>query len=257
MPGWKIQGSPQRFSPDSLYEYIDGGADLYLKYEFQALTVAEYRNESQASVTIEVYRHRDSKHAFGIYSQERLPSADFLTIGAQGYWESMVLNFVKGSDYVKLSSYKTGSDDQEILLAFARKVSQELTGETSLPAVLTAFPAEGKRMHSEKFVAKDFLGYSFLHSGFIADYELSGKKFQIFVVQGESPDDSRSMLDRYLRQIGRADLMTAGGSYRVKDPYHGEMDLVWKGNDIWGTMGLDDPVLRSTYLKQIEDSTGR
>lgn len=255
--GWKLRGQPQIYSPHTLYEYIDGGADLYLKYDFQVLTVAEYRNDRQASVSVEVYRHRDPNHAFGIYSQERLPSADFLDIGAQGYTENMVLNFVKGPYYVKIGSYNTGADDQEILLAFARKVSQDLAGQTSRPAVLTAFPPEGKRENSEKFVAKDFLGYAFLHSGFTADYEFSGKRFQIFVIEGENPNDSHAMLERYLKQIGNAEMKIAEGPYRLKDPYHGEMDLFWKGKYIWGTMNLDDPGLRSRYLKQFEESSKR
>ena len=256
MRGWRLPAQPQTFSPDALYEYIDGGADLYLKYEFQELTVADYRNDGQASVTVEVYRHRDSNHAFGIYSQERLPSAEYLNIGTQGYRESGALNFVKGPYYVKISSDNTGADDQEILLAFARSVSRELAGQTSLPATLASFPSEGKRKNSEKFIAQDFLGYSFLHSGFTADYELSGKKFQIFVIEGANREDTRAMLERYLRQSGNAEAKIAEGPYRLKDPYHGEMDIVWKGKRIWGTMNLDDPDLRSTYLKRFEESSG-
>ena len=254
MPGWRMPSQPQTFSPDTLYEYIDGGADLYLKYDFQELLVADYRNDGQASVTVEVYRHRDPDHAFGIYSQERLSSADFLDIGMQGYRESGVLNFAKGAYYVKISSENAGVDDQDILLAFARTVSRELAGQTSLPAVLAVFPSEGKRKNSEKFVAKDFLGYSFLHSGFIADYEVSGKTYQLFVIQAANPEDARTMLERYLKQLGNAEAKVAEGPYRVKDPYHGEMDLFWKGKRIWGTMSLGDPALRSTYLKRFEDT---
>jgi hypothetical protein len=85
MAGWKQSGEIQTFLPKTLFEYINGGADLYLTYDFQELKVAEYSNEKKASVTIEVYRHRTPTHAFGIYSQERLPDANFVDIGTQGY----------------------------------------------------------------------------------------------------------------------------------------------------------------------------
>src|SRR3972149_9613743 len=61
--GWKQAGKPQAFSPETLYEYIDGAADLYLKYEFQELKVAEYRNDRKASVTVEIYRHKTPNEA--------------------------------------------------------------------------------------------------------------------------------------------------------------------------------------------------
>lgn len=248
--GWTLVGQPQVFSPDTLYEYIDGGADLYLKYDFEELQVVEYRKD-KVSVSAEVYRHRDADHAFGIYSQERVPSADFLALGAQGYYENAVCNFIQGGYYVKLSSENTGSDDREILLAFARRISQELPAQSALPAVLSAFPSDGKKPNSEKFIAKDFLGYAFLHSGFIADYVRSGQKYQLFVISGESPDDARAMLGQYLKQI-KQEMNLAEGTYQVKDPYHGEMALFWKGKYIWGTMKLTDPGLRSAYLKQFE-----
>jgi len=248
--GWNLAGPPQLFSPDNLYDYIDGGADLYLKYEFEELQVAEYRKD-KASVTAEVYRHRDADHAFGIYSQERLPSADFLAVGTQGYYESTVFNFIQGRYYVKLSGENTGAEDREILLAFARRLSQDLAGPSSLPGILAAFPAEGKQQNSEKFIAKDFLGYAFLHSGFTADYERSGQKYQLFVMAGDTPDDARTMLGQYLKQI-RQETHLAEGRYQVKDPHHGDMVLLWKGIYIWGTMNLTDPDLRAAYLTQFE-----
>ena len=110
--GWKPSGEIQTFTPETLFEYINGGADLYLTYDFQELKVAEYLNEKKASVILEVYRHKTPIHAFGIYSQERLPDADFLEIGSQGYIETNVLNFLAGSTYVKISSFKTGPDDR-------------------------------------------------------------------------------------------------------------------------------------------------
>jgi hypothetical protein len=250
--GWKQAEKPQVFSSKTLYEYINGAADLYLKYDFQDLQVAEYRNEKKASVTVEIYRHRTPNHAFGIYSQERLANANFLNIGAQGYSESMVLNFIKGSYYVKISGYNTGADDQEILLAFARKVAQNLDGPTSLPAILSSFPAEGKKKNSEKFIARDFLGYSFFHSGFTADYELLGKKFQIFVIEGKNQNDCRDMMEKYLKQTENLEKKSGEGAYRLQDPYHGKVDLHWKGKYIWGTMNLDDPDLRSKYLQHFE-----
>jgi len=250
MDGWTLAGRLQVFSPDMLYEYIDGGADLYLKYDFEEPQVIEYRKEKM-SVSAEVYRHRDADHAFGIYIQERVPSADFLALGAQGYYENAVCNFIQGGYYVKLSSENTGSDDREILLAFARRISQELPAQTALPAILSAFPSDGKKPNSEKFIAKDFLGYAFFHSGFIADYDRSGQKYQLFVISGDSPDDARAMLGQYLKQI-KQEMNLAEGTYELKDPYQGEMALFWKGKYIWGTMKVTDPGLRSAYLKQFE-----
>ena len=255
MSGWGQPEKPQIYSPDTLFEYIDGAADLYLSYEFEELGVAEYRGAQKAAVTVEIYRHSTPTQAFGIYSQERLASAKLLEIGAQGYQEPTVLNFTTGSYYVKINGYETGAEDEKILLAFGRKIEQILGGRTPLPEILSAFPQEGLKPHSERFVSKDFLGYSFLHSGFTADYELSGKAFKIFIIQGKDENDCRGMIDKYLRETTNAPGNPAEGFYRLNDRHHGEMDLFWKGNLIWGTLNLDDPGLRSKYMKEVEGRT--
>jgi hypothetical protein len=159
MGGWKQDGKPQVFSPRTLYEYINGAADLYLTYEFQDLNVAEYKGGGEAEVTVEVYRHGDSTQAFGIYSQERLANARFLDIGAQGYQEPNVLNFVAGPYYVKVNGYNTGAEDERTMLAFGRKMEGILGGKSALPKILSSFPREGMKKNTEKFIFKDFLGY--------------------------------------------------------------------------------------------------
>jgi len=253
MSGWRQDGNTQVFSPKTLYEYINGAADLYLSYEFLDLQVAEYKGEKKAGVTVEVYRHKDPTQAFGIYSQERLANARFLEIGAQGYHEPNVLNFVTGPYYVKINGFNTGEDDEKVLMPFAKKVEEILGGKTSLPQILSAFPQEGKKKNSEKFISKSFLGYSFFHSGYTADYEVSGKKFKIFVIEGENHEDCRAMMEKYLKQTGNEGRKPSEGTYRIKDNYHGEVDLFWKQKSIWGIVDLKDSDLRSKYLRAIEE----
>ncbi len=252
MSGWKKDGKTQVFSPRTLYEYINGAADLYLAYEFQDLHVAEYKGEKKAGVTVEIYRHQDPTQAFGIYSQERLANARFLDIGTQGYHEPNVLNFLTGPYYVKINGFNTGEDDEKVLMPFAKRVEEILGEKTPLPRILSSFPREGKKMNTEKFISKNFLGYSFFHSGYTADYEVSGKKFKIFAIEGKDQEDCRGMMEKYLKQTGNEGQKPSEATYRLKDTYHGEVDLVWKGKFIWGIVDLKDADLRSKYLKEIE-----
>jgi len=245
--GWKPSGEIQIFSPKTLYEYIDGAADLYLMYDFEELRVAEYVNEKKASVTIDIYRHHTPIHAFGIYSQERLSHADFREVGVQGYYKKNVLNFLKGSYYVKLNSFNTGPEDREILLAFAKAVVENLGEKGKLPSRLASFPAEGKVKNSEIFIAKNFLGYSFLHSAFTADYELSGKKFKLFIIENRDQNECWKMIQSYLERIGNPEKNIKEGGYALSDPHYGEIDFYWRGRYIWGIFNSNDPSLRSKY----------
>jgi hypothetical protein len=210
--------------------------------------VADYVNDQKASVTIEIYRHKTPVHAFGIYSQERLGNANDLEVGAQGYSEKGVLNFLIADCYVKMSGVDLGREDQTVLLAFAKKIVENMGGRGSLPAILPAFPGEGEKKNSGKFVSREFLGYSFLHSAFTKDYELSGQKFKLFVIEGTDQEDCRNMIRKYLKQTGNLQTKVEEGRFQLKDPCHGGMDFYWKGNYIWGALDLADETLRTRIL---------
>lgn len=252
--GWKQSGEVQTFIPKNLYEYINGAADLYFAYDFQELKVAEYQNEKKASVTVDVYRHKTPLHAFGIYSQERLPEANFLNIGIQGYYEQGFLNFLTGPYYVKISTVNTGPEDREVVVAFAKKVAQNLGEKGSFPSILSSFPAEGKKENSEMFISKNFLGYAFFHSGFTADYELQAKKFKLFVIEGKNKNECRDIIEKYLQTIKSPRKDITEGRYTLSDPHHGEIDLHWKGRYISGIIGNVAPSLKSKYIEKLKVS---
>jgi len=49
------QPSVQVYSPETIFEYIDGEADVYLEYHFQTLMVIEAKQGKDRDITIEVY----------------------------------------------------------------------------------------------------------------------------------------------------------------------------------------------------------
>jgi hypothetical protein len=248
--GWDKTDSIQVFSPDTLYDFINGAADLYLTYDFKELQVAEFARKDKASVTIEIYRHGSPTNAFGIYSQERLANADFLDIGVQGYYEEKVLNFL--AYYVKISSSNTAKDDRDILVRFAKGTAEKLGGERVFPALLQAFPDGGKIKNGEKFIGKNFLGYSFFPSAFIADYQTGGQKFKLFFMVGTGAEDCRARLQRYFQQIKRPAETISEGRYVISDPYHGNLEIFWKGKYIGGILNLSPSPLRQKYLSLFE-----
>jgi hypothetical protein len=58
------------FSGESLYGYIDGGADLYLEYGFSGVQVTELTLQKKR-YKIEVYRMKEPEAAYGIFSVSR------------------------------------------------------------------------------------------------------------------------------------------------------------------------------------------
>ena len=59
--------SLKTYSGHGLYDYMDGGAELYMEYGFDKLCIQEIELTGE-KLTVQVYRMADLKSAFGIYS---------------------------------------------------------------------------------------------------------------------------------------------------------------------------------------------
>lgn len=235
MDGWKIAGFAT-YTPQNLYEYIDGAADAFLQFDFEELETATYSNAEKVEVVVDVYRHRDPTRAFGMYSQERPSSYTPLSVGTEGYAGADHFELVAGPYYVKLTQSKGGATH---LRAVAERVASKLPGPRALPKVLGCFPEKGKRPRSERLAAKGFLGHPFLHDGATASYEVEGVRFRLFAVQGKDAADARAMIGRYLAAARVAPAEGAAGAEgwaTLKDPLNGEVLAGWKGRWIFGAV---------------------
>ena len=68
--GWRPSGSPTVFQGESLYEHINGGADIYYEYGFVEVAL-EYYGNGDKEVSVEIYRMDDAAAAFGSKKKKR------------------------------------------------------------------------------------------------------------------------------------------------------------------------------------------
>lgn len=243
VPGWEKAEEPRLYQPENLFEYIDGAAESYLSYEFKELAVAPYKRvNATATLTVEIYRMGSAKNAFGIYSAERYPESHFLEIGGQGYMEEGALNFFLGDKYVKLLSFEAGTEGEAILLLFARKIVQAVGEKGSLPEILQCFPRENLVANSEKFILRNFLGYEFLHDGYLASYKVDDEEFELFLIEGKDEAEAASMLEKFVAQSARRGKTPERieGGYHLQDRYLQNLYLVRVKNYIAGVMRVGE-----------------
>jgi len=252
--GWTLREKPLTFLPATLFEYIDGAAEAYLSYDFKELVAAQYQDEkSKGSLTLEIYDLGNDRNSFGIYSSERYPESHFIPVGNQGYLEEGTLNFVVGSDYVKLLCYDCGESSESVLKQFAQDVAKRVKEKGSLPPLLERFPKEGLVGNSEKFILRNVLGFSFLHDGYLASYKDKDLEFEVFIIEGKSEDDAADMMKEYLSayQKNNETPEEIPLGYHIKDRYAQNIYISKAGKVIFGVMRIRDGY-EETALKYLE-----
>lgn len=254
--GWTKKGKPDLYTPDNLFEYINGAAEVFLSYDFVKLATLTYENNKENSFTVDVYQHNSDRNGFGIYSQEKPQKGNFLDIGTQGYYEKGVLNFLKGSFYVKMSGYDLGDNDEKVLAYAAKELAKALEGSVDFPSVVKCFPEKGKIANSEAYINKNFLGHSFLHSAFVAEYEIDGRKFQVFIIETGKPDEVKEILNNYTGFLKKKGITVEQKEnlYRFQDPYYrssGMMNMKMEKNYLWGLFSKNNTAAES-FIREIQ-----
>ncbi len=248
--GFSLKGKPMTYTPDTLYEYINGAADLYLNYHFKKLTVFEYRNKEKGSITVDIYEHKDMNNGFGIYCSEKPRKGNFMKIGTEGYYEQGVLNFYKGKYYVKVSSFGIKKDEKKILSKLTHAFAKQFKSKSSLPKAIIGFPKKNLVTKSEKYISKNFLGHAFLHSAFVADYKIANSPYQVFIIETEDEKDIKQILEKYMAFLKKKDIIIEkeNGILSFIDPYYkskGRLYIKYRKNHMWGMFSKDAKIAKS------------
>lgn len=194
LPGKAVaQGSAKVYDPDSLYQYIDGGADIYVLYDFKALLHQDFKS-GVADLTADIYEMSKPEDAFGIYASERSPTYKFFAIGSEGYRDQGILNFFADHYYVKLSG--SGANVDTLLDQFARLLSGRIGGARTLPPLLAKLPREHRVLHSEQYVKKNPLGHAFLAPAYVATYAQGKQESKLVVSVASNVQGAKARADQ-------------------------------------------------------------
>ncbi len=257
--GWKLSEPPKLFTPENLYEHINGGAEAYLTFGFKELMVA-YFERNVSSLTIEIYDMGNCYNSFGIYSVERSPENLFLEIGNHGYTDDENLFFIVGPLYVKIYCSDCGKEATETIKTFAMGIVEKVKDKGKLPEVLRYFPEKGRVKNSEKFFPKNFLGIDFLKNGFQAEYKEDGEIFYLFIIEENEkrPEETFEKFKSYLeRKKGFEKFQfDSNEGFVAEDRVHGKIAISRKGRFIVGYIGHNEPEKIEGYLRNIIEKIG-
>ena len=252
--GWTLNETVEVFDSNNLYERINGAAPGYFLFDFKELTAFEYNQNGAGDnlpyITVQIYRHASAEDAFGIYASERPSETDFIKVGAEGYQEGSMLNFFIDRLYVKIESPSVDDDVVKAVGQIAQEFARNVNPQSVFPAQLKNFPAENKIKRSELYIPSGYLGHEFLTKAFTANYEVAGKKYQLFIIDAGSVEQANAMLTKYL-QFTKQNLRLREGRLSIKDRYNGDIECQWKGRYIWGIVNDSNaPVKVDDVLKE-------
>ena len=170
---WKLLEPVRSFGPDTLYEEIDGEAELFLPYGMVRLNVAVLGRTARpgSEVRLEMYRMASPRDAYGIWSQYRYPDQEVLPIPpTEAIVSDTSADFFRGETFVRIRS-KPGDGSRSEVVGISSEIVALLSGDGSPPEEARALSdLQGRVSGSILYQKRAMLGYECLAPGFEAKF---------------------------------------------------------------------------------------
>jgi hypothetical protein len=230
--GWKSEEKDAEYTSKSLFDYIDGAAELYRTYGFRHLRVRRLEKEKQPPIVIELYEMGSSEDAFGVFSFERQDEP--AGIGQGSEFGGGLLRFWKERYFVSIYADGEGVPDST-LIQVGKATAKGIPSDGGEPMVISLIPGTerglvGKSVRYLKshvllnqrfFVShQNILNLNRDSEAVLAQYVRGGQKVHFLLLGYPDADKAleayRGFVAAYLpdgRADGRAD---AGAESRIR-----------------------------------------
>jgi hypothetical protein len=120
-PGWTEQ-SHAVYDRKTIFDYIDGGADRFLKKGFRRLLAARYVNAAKDELTVDLYDQGTAANATAIFADSRVPKPRPVSACDGALAHDYGLQLRVGAVYGEITVPRVDPKLQEAAVAFAKAV---------------------------------------------------------------------------------------------------------------------------------------
>ena len=203
----------ESFTPNTLYEKINGQADLYLASGFVQLKSQRYAQAGNQDMWFEVFKYDMGtvENAFSVYSQQYRDDGRPLEWTEFAYAVPNALFFVHGQEYIEMRAASTS----EGLVASMEGVAREYVASNDLEEATVAgfawFPEKDLDKRSVAMIVSNAFGFERLDQVYTAEYRIDGMMVTTYISERASAEEAAelaSAFSDYFLQFGGQELET-------------------------------------------------
>ena len=131
----------ETFGRSDLFDFIDGGAEVYLAYGFRRVWVRFYRAEGRPEIAAEAYDMGRGEEAYGVLSVD--PTGEHVEVGSVARYGAGLLRFCKGRWFIRLLAERETAETRKAVLALGREMAGAIEEESAPPELISMLPPDG------------------------------------------------------------------------------------------------------------------
>lgn len=140
--GWRAVSPDGRYDGETLYEYIDGGAEVYRALNVRTVYARRYVKENAPEIIVDLFDMGTARDAFGAYHHD-LRDGPSAGLGQESEQDEAALALWKGRYYLSIMALDDTPEVRRAVRTLAARVSAAIDEEGSPPELRQLLPEEG------------------------------------------------------------------------------------------------------------------
>jgi hypothetical protein len=219
LAGFASEGPDATYDRKTIFDYIDGGAEVYLAYDMRGCLSRRYAASGEPAVVLDLFDMGTPPEAFGVFTLDR--DGEPLEVGEDGLSREGWIRFWKGRFFVSIYAERETAGAREAALRLARAIEAGIKEKGERPKILGRLPQRGLQKQSIRYLHSHILLETHIRLSdenvlglgpdtevALASYVREGKRARLLLVS--YPDEARAAAarKRYLS------LRMAGGALK-------------------------------------------
>jgi hypothetical protein len=212
---------PEVYGPHTLYEKIDGQAELYLSAGFAGLRWQWFSEteDPDSWVEVSIYHMGERINAFSVYSVQRRENARKMDLVQFAYKTENALYLVHGPYYMEIIATTPSERVRLKMLQLAENFVNDTAVHSKPIEGLDFFPPENLDKDSITLIARNAFGYDGLDRVFTAIYTIDGGRVTAFISKRKTPQEAKDLVQglyQFLKAFDGRDIPLEGAVQNVK-----------------------------------------
>ena len=147
---WSKQTEDQIYTPQTIFSYINGGAEVYKAYNMRRCLTRRYATPAGPAIVLDLFDMGTSEDAYGVFTHD--PAGDAIQLGQDGRLRPGWINFWKDRFFISIYSEEETPAAQTAVRLLGEKVDSLINARGTRPKIISRLPEDGLQAASIRYL---------------------------------------------------------------------------------------------------------
>ena len=147
---WSAEPKDRMFDRNTIFDYINGGAEVYRAYNMQRCLSRRYLTPDGPAIVLDIFDMGTSADAFGVFTHDT--NGEIIKLGQDARLQPGWLCFWKDRFFISIYTEEETPAAKKAVRELGRQVATLIKAEGTRPPILSQLPSRGLRSDTIRYL---------------------------------------------------------------------------------------------------------